>query len=82
MPPGLRGDGEPLSPPPGAGRSASLWDRQASIVPLLVFAAICRMIYCLENVIFRGRGVPRGMTVVSPRAIVKAKAKHWVSGMP
>ena len=58
------------------------WDRQASVGSPLVFEAICGMIGCLEDAIFRGRGVLRDMTVVSPRAMFWAKAKHWVSGRP
>src|SRR5712691_6692876 len=45
------------------------WDRQASVGSPLVFEAICGMIGCLEDAIFRGRGVLRDMTVVSPRAM-------------
>jgi hypothetical protein len=58
------------------------WDRQASVVSPFFFEAICSMIGCFANSIFTGRGVPRDMTVVSPRSLFGAKAKHWVSGMP
>jgi hypothetical protein len=62
--------------------AAIAWDRQASGVSPLVFAAICRIINCLTHAICRGRGVPRDRTVVSPRAMLEAKANNGVSGMP
>jgi hypothetical protein len=39
------------------------------------------MISGLTHAIVRGRGVPRDMTVVSPRAMLGAEANHEVSGM-
>jgi hypothetical protein len=61
---------------------AIAWHRQASVVSLFLFAAICRMIGGLVHTIVRGRGVPRDMTVVSPRSMFGAKAHHGVPGMP
>jgi hypothetical protein len=71
----------PVCTPCLSAGSPYAWPRQASVVSPCLFAGMCCMIDDLVHVLCSGCDVLRDLTEVSPRAMVRAKAKEWMSGM-